>query len=190
MPDADAFLTKLKQCYLAADMHLQRKFNRSLPFADALFDRWERAKLLGFGQGASIYNSSLIFGEVTVGEDVWVGPFTILDGSGGGLKIGRCCSISAGVHIYTHDSVLHALSGRKAPLHKSPVSVGECSFIGPHSIVKAGVSIGSHCVVGAHSYVNRDVPDRTIVAGSPALRVGVVEISGDEVRLKYDREET
>jgi len=186
MHDTDTFLAKLKQCYLAADMRLQRTFNRSLPFADALFDRWERAKLLGFGQGTSIYNSSLVFGEVTVAEDVWIGPFALLDGSGGGLKIGRCCSISAGVHIYTHDSVLHALSGRKAPLCKSPVCIGECTFIGPHSTVRAGVSIGSRCVVGAHSYVNRDVPDRTIVAGSPARQVGVVEIVGDEVRLKYD----
>lgn len=189
MSDTDTLITKLKQCYLAADMRMRRKFQRSLPFADAILDRWERAELLGFGKGASIYDSSLVFGEVSVGEDVWIGPFTILDGSGGGLSIGRCCSISAGVHLYTHDSVVHALSGRKAPLHRAPVRIGECSFIGPHSIVKAGVTIGSHCVVAAHSFVNRDVPDRTIVAGTPARPVGRVEIDGERINLVYDRED-
>ena len=32
---------------------------RSLPFADGLFDRWERARRLGFGEGASIYELGL-----------------------------------------------------------------------------------------------------------------------------------
>ncbi|MUM77533.1 acyltransferase [Pseudodesulfovibrio sp. F-1] len=170
-------------------MRMRRKFQRSLPFADAIFDRWERAELLGFGKGSSIYDSSLVFGEISVGENVWIGPFTILDGTGGGLSIGPCCSISAGVHLYTHDSVAHALSGRKAPLHHAPVAIGRCTFIGPHSIVKAGVTIGDHCVVAAHSFVNRDIPPRTIVAGTPARPVGRVEIDGEQVSLKYDREE-
>ena len=31
---------------------------------DALFDRWERARRLGFAPDASIYNSSAVFGDV------------------------------------------------------------------------------------------------------------------------------
>mgnify|MGYP003351887026 FL=1 len=93
------------------DQELRAAFDRSLPFADAQFDRWERAKLLGFGDKTSIYDSSFIFGDVKVGFETWIGPFTLLDGSGGGLTIGDHCSISAGVHIYTHDTVLWAVSG-------------------------------------------------------------------------------
>nr|WP_321260210.1 acyltransferase [uncultured Pseudodesulfovibrio sp.] len=179
------FIARLKKCYLVADMKMQERFRRSLPFADALFDRWERAEMLGFGKGASIYNSSLVFGDVKVGENVWIGPFTILDAHAEIIEIGDSCSISSGVHIYTHDSVIHALSGRKKPLQSSPVSIGECSYIGAQSIIGAGVSIGSHCVVGANSFVNRDVPPKTIVAGSPAKKIGVVTIDGDDIFLKY-----
>ena len=42
-------------------------FQRSLPFQDALFDRWERARRLGFAPDASIYNSSAVFGNFEQG---------------------------------------------------------------------------------------------------------------------------
>jgi carbonic anhydrase/acetyltransferase-like protein (isoleucine patch superfamily) len=90
---------------------LRTRWSRSLAFADAIFDRWERAQTLGFGAGASIYDSAMDYGDVEVGAETWVGPFVVLDGSGGGLRIGEYCSISAGVQIYTHDTVFWALSG-------------------------------------------------------------------------------
>ena len=64
-----------------------KRFDRHLPFADGLFDRWERARALGFGEDASIYDSSLVYGSVSVGEGTWIGPYTLLDGSGGGLAL-------------------------------------------------------------------------------------------------------
>ncbi len=43
----------LRALRTAADEELRHRWDRSLPFADALFDRWERADQLGFGEGAS-----------------------------------------------------------------------------------------------------------------------------------------
>ena len=70
-------------------------WDRSVSFQDELFDRWERADFMGFGKGTSVYQDSLIIGDVSVGAATWIGPFTVLDGSGG-LTIGDNCSISAG----------------------------------------------------------------------------------------------
>src|SRR5579862_553155 len=94
----------LRALYASSDELLRARFQRSLSFQDGAFDRWERAKRLGFGAGASIYNSSLVFGDVRVGRETWIGPCTILDGSAAPLIIGEYCSISAGVHLYTHDT--------------------------------------------------------------------------------------
>ena len=51
----------------------QRDWNRTLPFGEYFVDRWEKASELGFGKGASIYDSAVVMGEVKVGENTWVG---------------------------------------------------------------------------------------------------------------------
>ncbi len=171
------------------DEELRATYDRSLPFADAQFDRWERARSLGFGEKTSIYDSSAVFGAVHVGTNTWIGPFTILDGSGGGLTIGDYCSISAGVHIYTHDTVLWAVSGGIQNARKGAVVIGSNSYIGAQSVIVAGVTIGSRCVIAANSLVNRDVPEGTIVGGTPARVLGRVEGEGADAHLVFDRKD-
>jgi acetyltransferase-like isoleucine patch superfamily enzyme len=187
MPDTTSDLsTQLRLLKEARDAELRATYQRSLPFADAQFDRWDRAKALGFGEGTSIYDSSALFGDVAVGRNTWIGPFTLLDGSGGGLSIGDHCSISAGVHIYTHDTVLWAVSGGVQQVRKGRVVIGSNSYIGAQSVVVAGVTIGSRCVIAANSLVNRDVPDGSIVGGTPARRLGSVVDEGDQAHLVFD----
>jgi acetyltransferase-like isoleucine patch superfamily enzyme len=164
---------------------IAKRFERSIPFPDELFDRWERAAHLGFGEGASIYDASYVLGDVTVGENTWIGPFTILDGSGG-LRIGRNCSVSAGVQIYTHDTVQWALTGGHAAAEHAPVTIGEHTYIGPNAIISSGVTVGRQCVIGAGALVNQDVPDSRIALGVPARVVGKVEVEGSHARLIYD----
>ena len=104
---------ELRALHDALGAQMRREHDRDLPFEELVFDRWERARSLGFGEGASIYHNAYVFGDVTVGAGTWIGPFVMLDGSGG-LEIGATCSISTGVHIYTHDTVRWALSGGDA----------------------------------------------------------------------------
>lgn len=137
-----------------------------LPVGDQLSDRWEKAEFLGFGKGASIYDSAYVFGDVSVGENTWVGPNVILDGSGG-LSIGSNCSISAAVQIYSHDSVNWAISGGKASYEYESTSIGDNCYIGPNTIIQRGVTIGTGVVVGANSFVNCNVPDHHKAYGSP-----------------------
>jgi len=149
----------------------RKQFRRVLPLADYFSDRWEKAAYLGFGEGTSIYDSSLVLGDVKVGCHTWIGPFTVLDGSGG-LEIGGFCSISAGVHIYTHDTVRWALSGGKDQPERAPTRIGSRCYIGPHTVVAKGVTIGDGCVVGAHSLVLDDIPAGSKAFGVPCRVVG------------------
>jgi carbonic anhydrase/acetyltransferase-like protein (isoleucine patch superfamily) len=176
----------LRALYVRTDDELRERFARSLPFQDGLFDRWERARRLGFGAGTSIYNSALVFGEVLVGRQTWIGPHALLDGSGGKLSIGDYCSISAGVHLYTHDTVHHALSGGALPKRSGAVRIGDCVYVGAQSVIALGVVIGSRSVVAANSFVNEAVPSRTVVGGSPARPIGRVIGDGEKVRIEFD----
>jgi acetyltransferase-like isoleucine patch superfamily enzyme len=165
---------------------MRAEWQRDLPFDELLFDRWERARALGFGEGASIYHTSYVYGDVSVGDKTWIGPHTLLDGSGGGLRIGAYCSISAGVQIYTHNTVRWALSRGAAEYDQAPTIIGDCCYLGPYAVVSKGVTIGSHSVVGAHTLVNRDVEAYSIVFGVPGRVVGRVEVDeAGAVRLVY-----
>lgn len=178
----------IMRAYLRRERELKEKFHRSLSFQDAMFDRWERAKRLGFEHGASIYNSALVYGEVKVGSDTWIGPNALLDGIGGGIKIGSSCAISAGTQIYTHHNVNRFLSGGRLPAYKGPVEIGDNCFISSQTIIDPNIRIGDCCLVAANSFVNRSFGSHAIVAGTPARQIGRVEVLDDNVILHYQRD--
>ncbi len=150
--------------------NIKLKFNRVLPLNELLTDRWEKAKYLGFGKGTSIYDSSLVIGEVKVGENTWIGPFTVLDGSGK-LEIGSNCSISAGVQIYTHDTVQWAITGGKEPYEYAKTIIGNNCYVAPNCIISKGVILGDGCIVGANSFVNKSFSEGSKIAGNPAKEI-------------------
>ncbi|PKP61474.1 acetyltransferase [Candidatus Atribacteria bacterium HGW-Atribacteria-1] len=164
--------------------NINRAYKRVLPFNEEFTDRWEKAKYLNFGKGASIYDSSIVLGDVAVGKNTWIGPFTVLDGSGK-LKIGSNCSVSAGVQIYTHDSVKWAISGGKEDYERSPVKIGARCYIGPNVIISRGVTIGRCSVIGANSFVNKSVPAYSVAYGSPCELKGKVFIVKGKIRIRY-----
>lgn len=183
--DEKTFFDQLMTAYERLDDAFIKTHQRSLPFNETIIDRWERAKKLGFGEETSIYDSSLVFGNVTVGKNGWIGPFTIIDGSGG-LSIGDYCTISVGTHIYTHDNVKQTLGSGKFPIEREPVSIGNNVYIGPNVIITKGISIGNYCVIAANSFINKNIPDNSIVMGQPGKVVGMVSI-GDTITFNYNK---
>lgn len=157
----------LKRLFIFLRDNKKLKYNRVLPINDLISNRWEKARYLNFGEGTSIYDLSYVFGDVKVGRNTWIGPFTILDGSGG-LEIGDNCSISAGVQIYTHDTVKWAVSGGKEKYEYASTKIGNNCYIGPNTVISKGVIIGDNCIIGANSFVNKSFPAGCKIAGNPA----------------------
>lgn len=90
----------------------------------------------------------------------------------GGVVIGDDCLIG-------HNTVLATLNHdldprRRADLHPAPIVIGRNVWIGANVTVLAGVSIGDNAVVAAASVVTKDVPENTVVVGSPARVVRTV----------------
>jgi acetyltransferase-like isoleucine patch superfamily enzyme len=148
----------------------KEKYNRVLPFAELLFDRWEKANDLGFGEGTSVYDSSVILGNVQVGKNTWIGPNTVLDGSGD-LIIGDNCSISANVQIYSHDTVQWAITGGLAKYEYAKTVIGDNCYVAPNVVISKGVEIGDGCIIGVNSFVNKSFPKGTKIAGNPAKEI-------------------
>lgn len=125
--------------------------------------------------GDNPYNPlAVLVGEPHIGDGTWIGPFCLIDGSGG-LTIGRSCDISSGVHIYTHSTSRRCTSDRAVETDRASVEIGDCTFLGANAVVLMGVTIGSHCVVGAGAVVTRNLPDYSCALGVPARIVGTVD---------------
>jgi acetyltransferase-like isoleucine patch superfamily enzyme len=176
-----ARLLRLHQALRASTL---RTYQRANPFSEDLFDWKEKGAALGFSD-VTLYDSTTLIGDVHVGDHTWVGPFCLLDGSGG-LKIGKFCSVASGCQLLSHDTVRWALSGGAEDYEYAPTIVGDCCFLGSFSVVLKGISIGNRSVVGAGSVVTVDVPANTIVAGVPARPIGSVSVSDEgAINLVY-----
>jgi acetyltransferase-like isoleucine patch superfamily enzyme len=125
---------------------------------------------------------TIMHGEaLAIGDQVWVWHHSILDATAG-LVIGDGCQIGAWVGIFTHGSqhsirllgprYVHIPSAERRGYTRGRVTIGAYSFIGAGSMVLPGVTIGTGCLIGAGALVNRDIPDYSIVTGSPAEITG------------------
>ncbi len=166
--DVDEWLGLIRGFLRSLAARKKRQFNRRVSIGDLLTERHDNAAAYGFGDGTTMYDNVLVLSDVKVGRHTWIGPGCVLDGSGGGLEIGDWCSISAGVQIYTHNTVNRSISLGEKPVDYAPTKIGHGVYIGPNAIIQMGVTVGDRAVIGANSLVNRDIPPGARAFGSPA----------------------
>ncbi len=77
------------------------------------------------------------------------------------------CAIVDTKHPYRDVHDPRKIGDRIDP-NRTPVTVGEGSFLGFGCVVLPGVRIGRNCVIGANSVVRKDIPDWCVVSGNPA----------------------
>jgi acetyltransferase-like isoleucine patch superfamily enzyme len=164
---------------------MRMKYDRMLPLDEMLLDRWKKAELLGFGEQTSVYENVYVYGKPKVGKNVWVGPFVVLDGTGG-LTIGDGCDISCGAMIFTHSTHLRCVSKRNMDVEKKPVKIGNYVYVGSGAIVLPGVTIGDNSVIGAGAVVSKNVPALSVVMGVPAKIVGKVVLKGKKAKIEFN----
>ena len=164
---------------------MREKYDRMLPLDEMLLDRWKKAELLGFGEQTSVYENVYIYGKPEVGKNVWVGPFVVLDGTGG-LTIGDGCDISCGAMIFTHSTHLRCVSKRNMDIEKKPVKIGNYVYVGSGAIILPGVAIGDNSVIGAGAVVSKNMPALSVVMGVPAKIVGKVVLKGKKAKIEFN----
>ena len=84
-------------------------------------------------------------GGITIGDDVLVGPQTI-------------------IATLNHDPD----PAKRGGMFAKPVKIGNKVWLGARVTICPGVTIGDGAIVGAGAVVTKDVPPRTVAAGVPA----------------------
>ena len=104
-------------------------------------------------KSATIESGTVVMAGAIINAEAKIGKHVIINT---GASVDHECVIEDYAHISPHST----LCGN--------VHIGEGTWICAGATVIQGVKIGKWCVVAAGSIVKKDIPDGTIVAGSPA----------------------
>ncbi len=88
-------------------------------------------------------------GRIVVGDDVRIGPYTVLRASNH-----RYSEISQPIYKQGHE--------------KGLIVICDDVWIGAHVTILPNVTIGKSSIIGAGSVVNKDIPSHSIAVGVPA----------------------
>jgi carbonic anhydrase/acetyltransferase-like protein (isoleucine patch superfamily) len=114
----------------------------------------DKIKARFIGQG------TLILGDVTVEENVWIGYYCLLDGLNAQLLVKKNSVIASHAAIYTHNTMWRDVGLGKKIVAK--VIIGENVHIGHGAVIvpkqDGELIIGDHAIVQANAVVSESVP--------------------------------
>jgi UDP-2-acetamido-3-amino-2,3-dideoxy-glucuronate N-acetyltransferase len=139
------------------------------------------------GEGTRIGNFVFIREKTIIGKRCIVGSYVDIEGD---VRIGDFVSLQSGCYITRGVIIENEVfcGPRIITMNDKPMTYRRPSLtfkrqaprilraarIGGGCILCPGVTVGENALVGAGSVVTRDVPDRMIVAGNPAVTIGSV----------------
>ena len=125
-------------------------------------------RVCALGRDVNIERGAYFTPELTVGDRSGVGVRCEIYGP---VTIGRDVMMGPEVVIYTCG---HEFSRTDIPIREQgdspvePVTIGDDCWIGRRAMIMPGVSVGKGCVIGAGAVVTRDIPDFSVAGGVPA----------------------
>ncbi|MFC4541937.1 acyltransferase [Halosolutus amylolyticus] len=154
------------------------------------------------GDGATIRAGSIVYGDVTigddfttghdvlvregttVGDDVLVGTKSVIDGQ---TTIGSHVSLQTNVYVPTQTSIADnvfvgpgaVMTNDEYPIRTDDglegPTIEEGASIGANATVLPGVTVGANAFVAAGAVVTEDVPPDTLAVGAPATERSLPE---------------
>lgn len=80
--------------------------------------------------------------------------------------------IGANVYIadcgHAYENIAEPIMYQGVSSYTNEVTIGEGTWLGINSVIVGNVRVGKGSIIAANSFVNKDVPDYSVVAGSPA----------------------
>lgn len=133
-----------------------------------------------FSKGSYI-STNVQLRKCIIGSYTSIGPNSVLNHA----IIGSYCSLASDVmiggeeHAYWDISTSNHLSDNG--ISENDTIIGHDVWIGAQCYIRQGIKIGDGAVIGSNSFVNKDVPEYAIVAGSPAR---IIKYRFDEKIIK------
>ena len=136
-------------CFINAIKRYPGKFMQGLP-SDTVYQEFKPSIKIGNRVSVTGYLTLTSANSVIVEDDVLIASHVFISD-------------------HSHGSSRVDVPYKYQPLEKfGEVIIREGCWIGEHVVIMPGVTVGKNSIIGANSVVTSDVPDNTIVVGSPA----------------------
>lgn len=119
-----------------------------------------------------VHPQAAVTGNVTIGENVYIGPGAAVRGDWGEIIIEDGCNVQENctIHMFPGTTVrLHkgAHIGHGAIIHGA--TIGKNCLVGMNAVIMDNVVLGDECIVGALTLITADtvVPNRKVIVGNP-----------------------
>lgn len=150
--------------------------------------------------GVYVDDTALVIGDVQLGEDSSIWPFSVLRGDVNRIRVGARSNIQdhCTIHV-THDSTYHpggvpcvvgddVTVGHQVVLHAC--EIGQCCLIGMGSVIMDQVRVEEYSLVGAGSLVTEGtvLESGYMWVGRPARRVRALT-EGEREYIRYSAQQ-
>jgi len=156
-------------------------------------------KTTRIGENTTIWQYSIVLGGALIGNNCNINSHTFIEND---IIIGNNVTVKCGVYLWDgikiEDNVFIGpnvtFTNDKYPRSKSYPSafqniiIKEGASIGANATILGGVTIGKFSLVGAGSIVTKNVPDFSIVYGSPAKIKGWTDFEGNKLTMNEFKE--
>ena len=162
------------------------------------FDSWSsnnreynfrRAQMYGFeGNDVQVQPGAIVHCPIEqVGKNVLIGLYSYIAGNvtiGDNVLLGPRTSLAAGNHKF--DPKTGYFSARTEPFGDDSIVIGDGCWLASNVTVTGGVRLGKANLVCAGAVVTKSTPDYAIMAGVPACQIGEIDpVSGEYIWFSH-----
>lgn len=130
------------------------------------------------GDNCRIDDFCVVSGKISLGRNVYIGPFCLLAGGTPGITMEDFATLAYRVSVFSQsdDYSGATMTNPTVPAAykteiKEPVHIGRHCIVGAGSLVSPGVTLAEGCSIGSASLVLKSTSPWTVYAGSPARRL-------------------
>jgi acetyltransferase-like isoleucine patch superfamily enzyme len=146
-------------------------------------------ELIEIGDNSRIDDFCSISGKVSIGKNVHLASYVMVNGGTEGVTFGDYSGASFGCKIFSSSDDYSGkfLTNPTIPeefksVTKAPIKISKHAVIGTNSVIFPGVIIEEGCAIGAMTLVNKSTKPWGIYMGIPARRIR--DRSQDLIRLE------
>lgn len=126
-----------------------------------------------FGKETYISETAIVVGDVTIGDNCYIGHGAILRGDYGSIEIGSGTAVEEGVVIHAPPQKLCRIGERVTIGHGAIIhaaSIGDKAVIGMGAVLSIYSEVGDNTIVAEGGVVKmrQVIPEKVVAGGNPA----------------------